>query len=42
MMVADIAQCNVVGAEKLENDPIGTIDAEALDFVVLGAKLFAM
>lgn len=42
MMVADVAQFNVVGAEKLENDPIGTIDAEALDFVVLGAKIFAM
>lgn len=42
MMVADVAQFNVVGAEKFENDPIGTIDAEAPDFVVLGAKLFAM
>lgn len=34
MMVADIAQLNVVGAEEFENDPIGTIDAEAPNFVM--------
>jgi hypothetical protein len=32
----------MVRTKKLEDDPIGPIDAEAPDFMVLGVELFAL
>lgn len=42
MVMPDIAEFDVGGAQEFENDAIGSIDAKAPDFMMLGVKLFAV
>lgn len=42
VVMADVAEFDVVGAEKFEDNPIGSIDAKAPDFVMLRMEFLAV
>jgi hypothetical protein len=40
--MADVAEFDVIGSEKLEDDAIGSIDPKAPDFVVFRMQFLAV
>jgi len=38
MMMADVTQFGMAGADELKDDALGLVDAKAPDFVVFGVK----
>ena len=40
--MANVAEFDVIGSEEFEDDPVGSIDSKAPDFVLFRVQLFAM